>query len=677
MRGFFYARLAVGGMRKNARLYLPYHLTCIGVAAMFYIILTLSLSPEISALPGGGTLTVVLGLGTVVIGVFSLLFLFYTSSFLARRRNMEFGLYNVLGLDRKGVARILLWETLITALVTLTGGLAAGMLLARLFVLGLMRIMGETAGSGLFFSGKAAAITAGWFLAVLVVMLICSVCRVRMSSAAALLRSESFGEKPPRANWLLAVLGLAILAAAYYLAVSIEDPIAALLMFFVAVLMVIAATYLLFIAGSVALCRVLRGNKRFYYTPRHFVPVASMAYRMKRNGAGLASICILATMVLVMISSTTCLYSGAEDSIRAKYPRNISLNVGLTAQGLDGSALDGMRAGIGRLLSAAGAEPEGLLDYRYTAADGVLTAGNIDTQTAGAAGLELSGYSDAVDLCVLPLEDYLRMTGAEETLAPSEVLIFSGSIGYNADTFSVDGGRIYTVKRELDSFPIAPSGDAGIMPEVYAVVPGIADIAELTDGGSSEKLRLVWSYDFDSPLDGERQSELTAQLSAYLSAQSLEHPELLRYYSAGCAFDNREDFYATYGGLFFLGIVLSIVFIAAAVLIIYYKQICEGYEDRRRFDIMQRVGMTRREIRQSINAQLLMVFFLPLLMAGLHLGFAFPFVRRLLLLFSLNNVPLLIGTTCASFLAFALLYTLVYRITSNTYYSIVSGAGRD
>lgn len=315
-----YRHLAWDGIRKNSRLYVPYLLTGVGAVSFFYILVALARLPE-GTLPGSGSVQVILNLGSFVLWVFSLLLLFYTHSFLIRRRNREFALYNVLGMGKGDISRILCWESLLSGGLSLLGGLALGMVLSKLAELGLMRVMGLEADMTYRVSAGGLLMALGLYGAIYLLILLSALLRVRRSTAIQLMRSEAVGEKPPRANWALALLGVLLLGAAYYLAVSIREPLTALTWFFAAVLMVIAATYLLFISGSVTLCRLLQRNPRFYYRKRHFVSVSSLVYRMKRNGAGLASICILGTMVLVMLSSTTCLYFGAEDSLRTRYPR--------------------------------------------------------------------------------------------------------------------------------------------------------------------------------------------------------------------------------------------------------------------------------------------------------------------------------------------------------------------
>ena len=674
MKRGFYPRLAWSGMRKNSKLYLPYTLACIGMTAMFYILMHLAYSPALELLSSSGEVSTILRLGSFVIGVFSLLFLFYTNSFLVRRRYKEFGLYNVLGMNKGNISRVLAWEALINALISLVGGLFLGIALSKLAELGLVNIMGGDTDLDLRISVKALEFTVMFFCGIFLLIYLNSLIKIRRSSASELVKSENFGEKPPRANWLFGLAGIVILAAAYYIAVSIKTPLTALSLFFIAVIMVIVATYLIFIAGSVWICRLLQKNKRYYYKKNHFVSVSSMVYRMKRNGAGLASICILATMVLVMISSTTCLYFGAEDALRDRYPRDISISASYS--GLDSMTDENISALRGEISAAVGgAETENILDYRCASLVGSLENGILDLSEASIYSTAMTTYDYVAEVYIVPLADYNAIAGTNESLGSDEAMIYAYRMDYTDKTFAVDELVSFRVKKVLDSFPIADgSAMASIAPTVFVIVPDFADtVAKLGGAVSSsgdEPASLSWNYAFDTPVSDEEEIAMCERIGERLSECSESGGYL--YYSRESLAANRADFYGMYGGLFFLGIMLSIAFICAAVLIIYYKQISEGYEDRRRFEIMQNVGMTKKEIRSSINSQLLTVFFLPLIFAGLHLGFAFPFIHKLLMLFNLSNLPLLIGTTAISFGVFALLYAVVFRVTSNAYYNIVS-----
>ena len=540
-----YARLAWDGIRKNKRLYLPYILTCVGAVTMYYMMRELRDSPLLESMKGGGSSRMILGLGTWVIAVFSLLFLFYTYSFLIRRRQREFGLYHVLGLGKRHITLLCTLETLLTAAIALVVGLAAGVGLSFAVEMGLRSTMRAAVDFTFSINGGALLQTALLYLAIFLLILLSTLVKVGRGSAVSLLRSENYGEKPPKANVFVAVLGAVLLAVAYVMAVSIQEPMQAMLLFFAAVILVILATYLLFIAGSVALCRALQKNRNYYYQPRHFVSVSSMAYRMKRNGAGLASICILATMVLVMLSSSACLYFGAEDSLNATYPTEFDVTVWVS-------------------------DPATVPD----------------------------------------LEKALNEAGAP---------------------YGVDVWQQGTLEQGEDG-------------------------AE-------------WSAAFDTGLSRERQLALGRAIS-----DALNNPETTWGYSTAFRAEAADEFYGTYGSLFFIGIILSVLFICAAVLIIYYKQLCEGYEDQPRFAIMQKVGMTAADIRRSVNSQLLTVFFLPLAGAALHMTFAFPMIRRMLLLFRLTNTGLFVATVLISFAVLAVVYTLVYKATSNAYYRIVKGS---
>ena len=674
MKRGFYPRLAWSGMRKNSKLYLPYTLACIGMTAMFYILMHLADSPALKLIPSSASVTATLSLGSFVMGVFSLLFLFYTNSFLVRRRFKEFGLYNVLGMNKGNISRVLAWEALINALISLAGGLFLGIALSKLAELGLVNIMGGDTDLDLRISVKALEFTVMFFCGIFLLIYLNSLIKIRRSSASELVKSENFGEKPPRANWLFGLAGIVLLAAAYYIAVSIKTPLTALSLFFIAVIMVIVATYLIFIAGSVWICRLLQKNKRYYYKKNHFVSVSSMVYRMKRNGAGLASICILATMVLVMISSTTCLYFGTEGALSDRYPRDISISASYS--GLDSMTDENISALRSEISAAVGeAGTENILDYRCASLAGSLKNGVLKTDASSIYSTAIATYDYVAEVYIIPLSDYNAIAGTNESLGSGEAMIYAYRMDYTDKTFAVDELVSFRVKKVLDSFPIADgSAMASIAPTVFVIVPDFADtVAKLGGAVSSsgdEPASLSWNYAFDTPVSDEEETAMCERIGERLSECGESGGYL--YYSRESLAANRADFYGMYSGLFFLGIMLSIAFICAAVLIIYYKQISEGYEDRRRFEIMQNVGMTKKEIRSSINSQLLTVFFLPLIFAGLHLGFAFPFIHKLLMLFNLSNLPLLIGTTAISFGVFALLYAVVFRVTSNAYYNIVS-----
>ena len=612
----------------------------------------------------------ILGMGSFVMAAFAVLFLFYTNSFLIRRRNREFGLYNILGMGKGNLAKVLAWETVIMALISIVGGEVLGIALGKLFELLLVNIVDGTVQMQFTVSVPATTMTTILYLAIFALLFLRSLVTVCKTNAAALLRSEACGEKPPKANWVFGLAGFLILGAAYYIAVTIKQPLTALAVFFIAVLMVIAATYLIFISGSVVLCRALQKNKRYYYQKNHFISVSSMAYRMKRNGAGLASICILATMVLVMLSSTTCLYFGKEDALRTRYPSDLSVELRFAKDegGMDEANIAIARGMIEDVIKQDGLDVQGQFDIRSAWFSGLLT-GNTFSRAEEST---LMDYERAVDLTVLPLEDYTRMTGERLTLAPDEAYFCCPRMAYTQPDIRI-GELTYQIKGQLPSFGGFGADSANITTTIYLIVPDFdAAVNALRTQNTRYPVVVSWQYSFDSGSPDEAQIAFLRDMMGTF-ADNREGLVYASYTVESIAF-NREDFVGTYGSLFFLAILLSIVFLAAAVLILCYKQISEGYEDQARFEIMQRVGMTKTDIRKSINSQLLLVFFLPLLFAGLHLGFAFPFVHKMLMLFNLTNLKLLIGTTVITFAIYAVFYTLVYRITSNSYYSIVAGA---
>ena len=650
---------------------------------MFYIVSFLSISDILNSMPGGDTMQMMLGFGCGVIGVFALIFLFYTNSFLVRRRKKEFGLYNILGMGKWNLARVLLWESLIIAGISLAIGLFFGIVFSKFAELAMINILSAEITFSLTIAPQAIIQTLALFAGIFLLILLNTLRQIHLTNPIELLHSENVGEKPPKANWFFALAGVVILGGAYYLAVSIEDPIMAMLWFFVAVIMVIVATYLLFISGSVAVCRILQKKKNYYYKANHFVSVSSMAYRMKRNGAGLASICILCTMVLVMVSSTVCLYIGTEDSLRAYYPRNICLDTQASKiSTIDSETTEKIRELSDQVLLENGQEGKNTLDYRVAEFPGYISDGVVQTDQSSVPTFQLSAYSDVWQVFVISLDDYNRLMGQQETLRDDEVLIYTTiENGYTEETIAIDNAKPMKVKKAVTHFTDNGIDAVETVPSLYIFVPDLeqylAPLMDATDDNGNPAIELHWFYGFDLECDDEIQIQIYRQIQNGLGQLSFSSEDDSFVIQCESVANERQVFYGLYGGLFFLGILLVVVFIFAAVLIIYYKQISEGYEDQSRFEIMQKVGMTQKDIRKSINSQVLTVFFLPLIAAGIHLCFAFPLISKLLTLFNLTNLHLLILTTIACYLIFTLFYMLVYKITSKAYYSIVSGIGKE
>ncbi len=674
MKLLFYPRLAFDGIRKNKRLYFPYIVTGSVLAMMHYILGFLERSPTVEQMAGGTTLQSVLPLGCWIVGAFSLLFLFYTNSFLIRQRYREFGLYNVLGMDKKNIGKIMIWETLITAGIAIIAGLILGIVMSKAAELILINMLGKNMVYTLKIGFDALWKTVKVFMAIYLLLLFNSLIRVARSKPLELVHANKVGERVSKFTWILALAGVIILSCAYYLAVSIDEPITALVWFFVAVLLVIVSTYLLFIAGSVVFCKCLQKNKKYYYKKNHFVSVSSMVYRMKRNGAGLASICVLLTMVLVMISSTACLYFGAEDAVAARCPNSINLTFTFDKfEGIESENLEKIRETMRKysgddadLIGVRACEVQGFFTENGIEID-MLTNGLYDFST------DKVGYLSAISL-----SDYNNLMNKSETLSADECLIYSNRLKNTSDTFTVEHGKTFKVKEHLKDFKVDGESLAMTAPVVYLVVSDLEDFAmpfkELKNSSDDPIMTYDFRCGFDTTNTADEQNIVAGLQESVVDLATKDENGLYVHYSnIFSRTEKRDNFYDMYGSLFFLGIMLSIVFLMAAVLIIYYKQICEGYEDQARFDIMQKVGMTKSDIKKSINSQMLTVFFLPLAFAGLHLGFAFPFVAKILLIFAFSNTKLSILVNIGCFAAFGILYAVTYKITSGAYYAIVSG----
>ncbi len=678
MKGGFYIRLAKDGIMKNRKLYFPYILTCICMIMMFYIIYYLGFSADFTSVRGGDMLQSFLMLGVFVIAIFSLIFLYYTNSFLIRRRKKEFGLYNILGMGKRNLVKILVWENILTATLSIVSGLLLGIVFSKLAELAALRILGGKTGFAIRVEPKPVIVTAVLFIGIFLLIMLRMIFYIFRLRPVEMLKSENVGEKPPKANWILALIGVALLAGAYYLAVAVIDPLSAMLMFFIAVVMVIIATYLLFISGSVVLCKLLQKNKKYYYKTKHFVSLSSMIYRMKRNGAGLASICILSTMVLVTLSSTVCLYAQTEDGIQKRYPHDIMMD--LTSD--DYSETEPYKEIVSEVLSEYGEDAENVEDFHLYSAAGFQYGDELRMSMADYSETGTGDIESIRSIYMIDLEAYNRLTGENREMADDEFLLYPFKADYDYNTISITGCGTWNVELlEQQPFPVG-AAQANAEGSYFIVAKDLSVIQQIEEYRNSlaqedDSLIATYieeSYGFDLACDDEKQTEIyntiLERIGALTSQENgVEYPHYFIDSKAG----GRIDYIAINGGLFFLGVLLGAVFLFGTVLIMYYKQISEGYEDQDRFDILMKVGMTRKEVKQSINSQVLTVFFLPLVTAGIHLAFAYPLISKILLLMSATEEKILIIVTICCYLVFALFYVIVYMITSKGYYTIVSG----
>ena len=680
MRGGFYIRLAKDGILKNRKFYFPYILTCICMIMMFYVVRFLSMSETFQTVRGGSMLQELLNMGAFVIAVFALIFLYYTNSFLIRRRQKEFGLYNILGMGKRNLVKILIWENLITAAASIVLGLLCGVLFSKLAELAAVRMLGGTTGFGITLEPDSVLYTAALFLGIFALIMMRMLVSIYRLRPVEMLRSENIGEKPPKANWILALIGLILLGIAYYIAVAILDPVSAMMMFFNAVFLVIVATYLLFISGSVALCRILQKNKNYYYKTKHFVSLSSMAYRMKRNGAGLASICILSTMMLVTVSSTTCLYTQVDQAVEQRYPRDISISMyDEFTKAPDQSITEPYIEAMNGVLGEYGVTAQDVQNYYLYDNYGIQAGDQFKLNMYKDEANGTLDYSSMIELYFITLADYNALTGENRELGEDDMLVCPMKMEYNYDTLTIEEFGTWNVEK-LDAAPVSiGSAEANMNGSLILVVNDISFVEAVAQYEYDTAMeyggyfgRITQQYGFNLDCSEEKQLEIYDDIFNAVNQLGQENTALADFMTDSKA-QGRSDIIGINGGLFFLGILLGSVFLFGTVLIMYYKQISEGYEDQKRFEILMKVGMTQKEVKKSINSQVLTVFFLPLIAAGIHLAFAFPLLSKMLMLMSTSaSEKLLLIVTVGCYLVFALFYMIVYWVTSKSYYTIVN-----
>lgn len=659
-----YTKLAITNIKNNRQFYFPYLLTGIITVAMFYIMCALESNPGIQSMPGAKDLGLILRLGIGVIGIFAVIFLFYTNSFIIKRRKKELGIYNILGMEKRHIAKILSKEAFFTAIIAIGGGLVTGVLFHKLACMLLYRMIGFNGGITFSFSKKGVMITAILFAIVYLLTYIYDLFQVQLANPIELLQSGNKGEREPKTKAIMAVLGVLCLGTEYFIAITTKNPIKALTLFFVAVILVIIGTYLLFTAGSIALLKILRRNKGYYYQTKHFTSVSGMIYRMKQNAVGLANICILSTMVLVAVSTTVSLYVGIEDIMKERYPNEINISAYYDT---GAPAEDSIAPIVEKSVKESGRKIRHEEDYLelYFAAIKDQGQYSLDKEKVKTAGDRVSGF------VVLTREDCKKKYNEEiPELAENEVALFTIK-KTDMDTLVLEN-RSYHVK-EIKQFQNTEDFEtiADMMDEYYYVIVNDVqdmerlwqlqkDIYQENSSSISRQVRL----DIDG--DSEQKKECFENIKTALGPEQAKARILI---------DSRQssldEFYQIYGGFLFLGLFLGILFLMITVLIIFYKQISEGYDDKERFSIMEKVGMSNDEVKATIRSQVRTVFFLPILMAAIHVGMAFPMIKRLLSLFGLSNTALFAGCMAGTILVFALIYLLVFLKTSKTYYKIV------
>lgn len=662
MNRLFYPKLAFLNLKKNANTYIPYILTCIGSIITFYTMISIYGNEGMDKMPGSENLKIILFLGTIFIGIFSVIFLFYTNSFLIKRRKKELGLYSILGLEKKHIARVLFYETLFTSGISLVLGLLGGILIGKLLFLLLLSMIHFQTPIAFYVDVQGLFITAVVFFLVFLLTLLTNFLQVKLANPIDLLKGGEQGEKEPKASWIITIIGLVSLGIGYTIALTVKSPLEAIMLFFVAVLFVIVGTYALFTSGSIALLKMLKKNKPFYYQSRNFISVSGMIYRMKQNAVGLASICILCTMVLVTISTTISLYIGQESMMRDMFP----LDIGITGEAalVDPSAIERI---IEEARTAGNVEVVDKLNFNYSQFMAIQEGSHFSTTDTfdESNGDDMAYYEVVSDFSIISLSDYNQMAQSDKTLAENEVMVFSVGENYNEKAIAF-GNNEYSVKEELELFPIDSKKKDNFMDKYYLIVndeqtmTAVLHSMEVKDQPNT----LLSATLFNLSGTEEHKMLFSESLKASLT-------ELNPDFYMDNLYLSISEWYAIFGGFLFLGVFLGALFMMATVLIIYFKQISEGYEDRDRFEIMQKVGMDKKEVKKTIDKQILMVFFLPLAVAFIHVGFALPVVTKMLAVFRLTDTPLIILCTAVTALVFALFYALVFMLTAKAYYKLV------
>lgn len=663
MNSKIYSRLAFTNLKNNRKTYVPYILTAILTVMMYYIIDALSRNESVKR----QDVKEILAYATVVVMVFSVIFLFYTNSFLIKRRKKEVGMYNILGMGKAHIAKMLFVETIVTAMLSIGAGIAGGILFGRLMWLTLLKILHYDVNMNFKVSGTSIVRTLILFGVIFSLILLYNLWQIKLANPVSLLRGGNEGEGEPKTKWVLASAGVLLIGYGYYVALTTESPLKAIQLFFVAVVCVILGTYALFAAGSIALLKILKKRKNFYYKSRNFTAVSGMIYRMKQNAVGLANICILSTMVLVMISTTICMYMGMDDILKTRYPREFEV----TAYNPDSGQEEKIRKIIEEEVSRAGVSEKGRVEYHY---GGAATVKEGNSFKIAVDEDVYSGSENIYELKMISLADYNKLEKRNVSLSEGEVLLYNPDIDAKkiGDTVEIAGDS-YKVAEELDTFSLEKKNSSRVVGGYYVIMKDEEQIQKYLnlayerlkeENPELGEMKVQYKVCFD--LKGEREDRVRVAEAIKERIKS----EVPASYSDGREIE-QESFYYVYGGLFFIGLYLGFMFLMATVLIIYYKQISEGYDDRERYQIMQKVGMSKKEVRQSIRSQVLMVFFLPLLAAVVHIAVAFKVITKLLAVLNMVNVTLFFVCTVVTVAVFAVFYGAVFGMTAREYYRIV------
>lgn len=654
----FYANLAVTNIQKNSKIYIPYALMNIIIIAMFYIMHSIAYDPGIKQMSGGSSLQPILIFGIYVVGIFSTMTLFYTNSFIMKRRKKEIGLYNILGMGKHHIARMMSLETLLIAIGCLSVGIGAGIIFSKLMYLFFLKLLGFPIGFTLSISIGSIGVTLLLFCGIFLATMLFNLAHIHLANPIELLRGSAVGEREPKTKWIMTLIGMIALGAGYWIAVTVTTPLQAMVLFFVAVLLVMIGTYALFTTGSIVLLKALRSNKKFYYQMKNFTVVSGMLYRMKQNAVGLANICILSTMVIISLTTTISMYAGLDDMLLNRYPAEAVVSEAVSKTG----DLEKLTELANKTAKDLGVKIINLKSEYFS----ILLA------SAGKNGFVVNNEdfygSDTNLFQILTWNDYIKAGVVEDGVSiPSdgEALLYCNQGVYGANELILGDANIRIVK-ELSSLKSAGNSSNHLVKTYYLIVKDEAQIKTLYEKASKKSFEgTTLNIFFD--IEGT-DAEKTAFAKAYRT--SLEASDTGAYIESRSA--SKAEFCMIYGGFLFLGLFLGAIFLVATVMIMYYKQISEGYDDQQRFETMQKVGMSHQEIKKTIRSQTVLVFFMPLVVAVIHVAFAFNVINRLLAVFSFTNTPLFITCTALISLIFGIFYYGIYRLTVRAYFRIVS-----
>lgn len=667
MRNSFYFRLALTNIKKHARSYVPYIITCVITIAMFYIIksLAFNLDKNLSSISAATSMS----LGSIVVAIFAIIFLFYTNSFLLKKRKKEFGLYNILGMEKKHMSALIATESLIISVISLVLGLIIGIALDKLIFMIVIKLLDGQSPLGFTIIPEAILHTVVLFCIIFAAILLNSVRIVYTTKTIDLLHGSNAGEKEPKAKWLLAILGVLCLGGGYTISIISKNPVSAIGLLFIAIVLVVIGTYFIFVAGIIALLKLLRKNKGFYYKTSHFISISGMIYRMKQNAVGLANICVLSTMVLVMVSTTSSLVIGMQDTINTISPYDYSISV------VDGKTNQQVKDDIKNTAADNNLKITKFVDYQYLEFNADLKYNYI---TASDYSVE---SENLVGLIIVNQQDYNMLTNSNVDLSDDQVMMFcQKSFPYSDLTIFDQRYKVKESRKIGDFIPDKNRIGYSIYDSYGIVVKDNSQLQQISKYYNSfyknsetneynEPNCCFYECNFNVDADLKKQLEFNEIIkNSELYQGSYYHDSISSTFKS----EILQAFRDTYSSLFFLGIFLSILFIMATILIIYYKQISESYDDKERYEIMQNVGMSHTEVKRTIRSQVLTVFFLPLIVAGVHVAFAFPIMSRVLSLLGLINVTLYITCTVICFLVFALMYGIIFAVTSRLYYKTVN-----